>query len=377
MSLSHDDLAALLAVSTISLVGPAAQMRVLQEGPQRSWAALASDRPDRSPALASLRWEKLVAEAASIDPQEVLDRHLRSGVHVVLHGEPGYPVRLLEQPAPPVMLFASGPSRDALSPHRPTVAVVGTRNATRVGRESAVRLGRELADAGVTVISGLALGIDGEAHRGALESSCPEATPIGVVAAGLDITYPRRHADLHREVAARGALISETPLGCRPTAWRFPARNRIIAGLSDIVVVVESRAKGGSMLTADEALARGIEVMAVPGHPTSPASVGANALIATGAGLIAEPRDVLDRLGLSMPERADRSRAVVDVPLDHRQRTVLDALGDQPSALEELVVRTPLTIGEVAHALTELELMRLVSCESGWYERSSAVSGRS
>lgn len=376
--LDQADLGSLLALASISVVGPAALLRVLHEGPAKSWAALTSGHPERSEALASLARDKLVREAAAIDPEEVLQRHLASDVVMVLRGDPGYPSRLREDPAAPVLLFASGPLGDLLSPHRPTVAVVGTRNATRVGREFATQIGRELSEAGVTVVSGLALGIDGAAHRGALQASGSDTPVVGVVASGLDITYPRRHSDLHQQVAHRGLLLSETPLGCRPTTWRFPARNRIIAALSDVVVVVESRAKGGSMLTADEAGGRGIEVMAVPGHPTSPASAGTNNLIASGSVLLSDTRDVLDVLGLATPGPAGhgRPRAVVDVQLDVRQRSVIDAIGDQPASLEEIVVRTHLTVEESARALTELEVQGLVSSSSGWYERSSSTGLR-
>lgn len=372
-ALADDDLAALLALASISWLGPSALMRSLHEGPRRVWSAAASGHPERSPALATLKTAKVAAEARRLDPDEVLDRHRTAGVEMVLFGQAGYPARLVDDPAPPVLLFSSGPMGEALSPHRPIAGVVGTRNATRVGRNFATDLGRNLAAAGVVVTSGLALGIDGSAHRGALAAPAQVQAPVvGVVASGLDIAYPRRHADLHREVSQNGLLVSETPLGCRPTAWRFPARNRIIAALSDVVVVVESRAKGGSMLTADEAIDRGIGVMAVPGHPSAPAAAGTNSLIASGAGMVTEPRDVLDALGVqpTAPEGASSSPPVVAHSLDVRQRAALDAIGDQPAALEEVVVRTRLTVEEAADVLTQLEVMGLISCSSGWYERS-------
>lgn len=372
--LGHDDLAALIALASISVVGPAALIRAFHEGPARCWSALASGHPERSEALVTLSRQKLTREAAMIDPHQVLERHLASDVVILVRGGPGYPARLLRDPAAPALLFASSPLGDLLSAHRPTVAVVGTRNATRVGREFATRIGRELAEAGVTVVSGLALGIDGAAHRGALQCSESDAPLVGVVASGLDISYPRRHSDLHQQVARRGLLLSETPLGCRPTTWRFPARNRIIAALSDVVVVVESRAKGGSMLTADQALLRGIDVMAVPGHPTSPAAAGTNALIASGSGLLSDTRDILDALGLTLPgsTASGPPPVFVDAQIGFRQRRVLEAIGDQPASLEELVVRTHLTVDETAESLTELEVLGLISCCSGWYERCSS-----
>lgn len=382
--LADDDLAALLALASNPWLGPSALMRSLHEGPRKVWTAVASGHPERSPALATLKTSKVAAEARGVDPEEVLARHRSAGIEMVVFGEPGYPARLIADPAPPVVLFATTPMSELLSPHRPAAAIVGTRNATRVGRTFASDLGRDLAAAGVVVVSGLALGIDGAAHRGALEAGATEngsrpGSVLGVVASGLDITYPRRHADLHRDVARHGVLISETPLGCRPTAWRFPARNRIIAALSDVVVVVESRAKGGSMLTADEAGDRGIAVMAVPGHPTAPAAAGTNSLIASGVQLATGSRDVLDNLGVRQPttQGADRPRSAVDRPLDVRQREVLEAIGDQPAALDEIVVRARLTVEETADVLTQLEVIGLVSCSAGWYEPSSTGGERS
>jgi DNA processing protein len=312
----------------------------------------------------------LVAAARMLDPHQELERHGRDGRRVLVAGTPGYPARLLHDPAPPAVLFAAG---DPSVLAQPTVAVVGTRNATRAGRDLAAGWGAELAAAGVAVVSGLALGIDAAAHRGALHAaSQPDrglrvGAPVGVVAAGLDIVYPRRHVELHREVALRGVLLSEVPLGVRPNTWRFPARNRIIAGLADAVLVVESRAVGGSILTAGEALERGVPVLAVPGHPGAPASAGTNDLLFDGAGFVRSTTDVLAHLGLQPPEppTSGPGRAL----LDPSSEAVLAAIGSQPSALAEVVARCELDLEEVSSTLVALEAAGRVVRTAGWYEQ--------
>ena len=176
------------------------------------------------------------------------------------------------------------------------MALVGTRAPTRYGIGVAAQFGADLAAAGVSVVSGLALGIDGAAHEGACGAGAP---PIGVVAGGLDDPYPRRHARLWERVAARGVVVSESPAGVRTEKWRFPVRNRLLAALSDVVVVVESRHHGGSRHTVDAAVARGVPVGAVPGSIRSATSEGTNALLADGAFPVCSYGDILVALSLA------------------------------------------------------------------------------
>lgn len=385
--------ALLVALASLPGIGPATVWRCHREGEaERAWSAASGGRPGTNRMLAGpvgrmgpTTAARLVDAARSLDPMTELARHRAHGRRVLVHGRAGYPERLRHDPAPPAVLFAEGRAEVTA---QPTVAVVGTRNATRAGRELAVRLGAELAEAGVSVVSGLALGIDGAAHQGALgdlhrpgphggagEAHHRAAGPVGVVASGLDIVYPRRHAALHRRVAAGGVLLSETPLGHRPVAWRFPARNRIIAGLADAVVVVESRSAGGSMLTVNEALDRGVDVLAVPGHPTAPAAAGTNDLIFDGATIVRSNDDVLHAVGLgrSNPSGPDPGPPEVTDPA---ARSVLDALGDTPASLPEVVARTGLDLGEVSRALVELEGSGRVARSSGWYERCGGGGNR-
>lgn len=215
------------------------------------------------------------------------------GALVLDAGHERWPFAL--DPDPPVLLFVAGDPELLVSGRR--VAVVGTRRCSAVGRSVAREIGWTLAEAGVNVVSGLALGIDASAHQGAGRITTGAAR-IGVVASGLDMPYPRRNAALWDEVARSGVLISETPMGERATRWRFPARNRLIAALSELVVIVESHATGGALLTVDEAAARGIDVAVVPGSVTSPACDGSNELLMDGAVPVRNGRDICEMLGL-------------------------------------------------------------------------------
>ena len=319
---------------------------------------LAARRLD--PAL-SARWRQ---EAAEIDVAERWATHVDTGVGVVVQGDRTFPRPLQHDQEPPAVLFSLG-SLEVLD--RPRVAVVGTRRCTSAGRATARELGHDLAAAGVCVVSGLAQGIDGEAHRGALEAE-RGAPPAGVVGTGLDIVYPRRNAGLWSRVAAAGCMISEYPLGTRPTAWRFPARNRIIAALADVVVVVESHAHGGSMHTVDAALERDRPVMVVPGPVRSPASAGTNDLLAAGSAPVRDARDVLAVLGL---DSAATSRGRVDprpAP-DPSAGAVLDALGWEPATIDTVAVRLGQPLGAVAVELSRLERDGWLSRQGGWFER--------
>ncbi|HVM01082.1 MAG TPA: DNA-processing protein DprA [Acidimicrobiales bacterium] len=310
-------------------------------------------------------WGEGLARAAAATPlAEVADAHRRAGVAVHLLGGEGFPAALAHDHEAPPVLFSFG---DLAVLQGPRVGIVGTRRATGYGRDVARQLGRELAEAGVAVVSGLALGIDGAAHEGALGARAPAAPPVGVVGSGLDVVYPRRHADLWRRVALAGVLLSEAPLGARPEPWRFPARNRLIAALADVLVVVESHAAGGSLHTVRAAAERGVTVMAVPGPVRSPASAGTNALLADGCPPARDSGDVLVALALetaAAPPRPDRRP-----PPTGEEAAVLDALGWQPVTVEELVEATSLPPSRVALALARLEQDGWARGRGGWWER--------
>ena len=223
-------------------------------------------------------------------------------------------------------------------------------------------------------MSGLALGVDGAAHQGALAAAA--APPVAVVGSGLDVVYPRSHARLWAQVAEAGLVLSEAPLGGRPESWRFPARNRILAALADVVVVVESRAQGGSRHTVNAADERGVKVMAVPGPVRSPSSAYANDLLATGSAPARDSTDVLVALHLEGKAPPLRPAAHPVPPADPVQAAVLEAMGWQATSLEQLVGRTGHTPAEVSVALARLEVGGTVVSRDGWWEQAVCDGSR-
>ena len=275
--------------------------------------------------------------------------------HVFVEGRPGFPVD--DVPEPPVVLLAEGDRPDAFA--QPCVAVVGTRAATPHGLEDAYELGAVLARAGVTVVSGLAIGIDAAAHEGAIDAG---GVVVGVLGTGLDVVYPRRHRALFDRVRAAGLLVSELGYGVQPRPGAFPVRNRIIAALGQVTVVVEATLKGGARITAERALDYGRTVMAYPGSRRNPSAAGTNALIYDGAGAVLEPSDVL--VGLQL----ERGHPRVDLrsPPDGDAAAVLRACHGEPATLDQLASRTALTPSAVIAAVRALE-------HAGWMERARGL----
>jgi DNA processing protein len=286
-------------------------------------------------------------------------------VPTVERGRAGYPPLLAQLHDPPRRLYLRGAGRELLE--KPMVAVVGARSASPYGSQVARMLGRELAAAGLVVVSGLARGIDAEAHRGALDAGGKTAAVLGC---GIDRDYPARHAELARRIAAAGLIVSEYAPGIEPAPWRFPARNRIIAGLALATVVVEARERSGALITADFALELGREVFAVPGEITAALSAGTNRLIRQGAAPLLGAGDVLDVLGI------DRAAPAIAVEVSDEGRRVLALLADAPLAADELVRRLKVGPSEVGRALVELELGGLISEGEGTYRLQLAgISG--
>jgi len=263
---------------------------------------------------------------------------------------------------PPRRLYVRGHG-DAELLARPAVAVVGARSCSPYGAQVARLLGRELAAAGLIVVSGLARGVDAEAHRGALEA---DGVTVAVLGCGIDRDYPAVHARLADQICERGLVVSEYEPGVEPAPWRFPARNRIIAGLSVATVIVEARERSGALITADFALEDGREVFAVPGEITSALSAGTNRLLQQGATPLLSPADVLELFSLS----ATQAKRVV---VDGETRVVLERLSETASTADELARATGLDPGRLAAALVELELAGAASEADGVYR---AVVGR-
>ncbi len=261
---------------------------------------------------------------------------------------------------PPPGLFLRGAAEPELLA-RPAVAIVGARACSPYGRQVARRLARELATAGLVIVSGMARGVDAEAHRGALEAS---ATTVAVLGCGIDRDYPAAHRALAADIAASGLVVSEYAPGVEPAPWRFPARNRIVAGLCAATVVVEARERSGALITCDFALEEGREVFAVPGEITSSLSAGSNALLRLGATPLTRAEDVLESFGL---DPAPRPQPV----LGDVAALALERIREAPTSADELSRATGQSAEKLAVALTELELAGVVTQEEGVYRASA------
>jgi DNA processing protein len=293
------------------------------------------------------------------DPDAVAAELSRRSTHVWVEGDADFPfTRPVEEQ--PYVLFGEGSAPSAFA--RPRVAIVGTRSATPHGLADATELGRFLARAGATVVSGLAIGIDGAAHEGALDAG---GDVVGVVATGLDVEYPRRHKALYRRVRAQGVVVSEHWFGVRPDRARFPVRNRIIAALCDVLVVVEATRTGGARITANEAAGYGRAVLAMPGSRRNAAAAGCNALIRDGAGTLLEPSDVLQSIELVFGGRAQWAPPPPP-PQSRGGKAVLHALAGEPATVDDLIVRTQLSATDVINALRELETSGAVFRQRGY-----------
>ncbi|WP_416547250.1 DNA-processing protein DprA [Limnohabitans sp. DCL3] len=276
-------------------------------------------------------------------------------------GDPDYPAALLEIPDPPLMLYALG-QIDALRQHAigQSVAMVGSRNPTPQGLIHAREFARCLAASGLTIVSGLALGIDGAAHEGALQGVVdgPLGTTlptIAVVGTGLDRVYPRQHRDLAHQIAQRGVLLSEYPLGTPPLAPNFPRRNRLISGLSQVTLVVEAALQSGSLITAQQALEQGRDVMAIPGSIHATQSKGCHLLIKQGAKLVESAQDVLEELR-GPGHVAQVPLAFTSTAEDLPEDELLTALGHDPVSLDALQARCGLPTARLQAQLLELEM---------------------
>jgi DNA processing protein len=347
---------------------------------------------------------KFMASARLTDVDEVGARYDRAGVAILLPGGAGYPTMLIGDPGAPAALFALGDPM--VLEDQPRVAIVGTRSATHYGRQVASELAADLVEEGVVVISGLARGIDGAAHAGALRADVVDAaSPVAVVGTGLDIVYPSSNAMLWEQVAARGAVFSESAMGTKPHPGVFPARNRIIAALSDVVVIVECHHGGGSLYTADAAARRSIPVCAVPGSVMSPASEGTNALLVDGCTPVRDATDVLVAVSLARTgreefwgaegDRGDSSRGVAAQgrrrertgasvesnrsqstsnrtrpKMSQHQQAVFDAVDDTPTAFETILIRTDLPIASAVEACDYLVERGVLSAGAGWWSRA-------
>lgn len=352
------DLAAWLRLTLVPGLGPAQQRKLLSAFglPRQIFDASRSS-------LAGVVGNE-AADLLSAQPdQAAIDTALawasEDGNHILTLADAAYPKALLDIADPPALLYAKG-NADLLD--RPALAIVGARSATPQGEENAHAFARHLCSAGLTIVSGLALGIDAAAHRGALADEA--AATIAVIGTGADRIYPARNASLAREIAARGLILSEFPLGSAAQRHHFPRRNRLIAGLSLGVLVVEAAVGSGSLITARLATECGLEVFAIPGSIHSPLSRGCHRLIRDGAKLVETAEDILEELRprlelprpTSAPAAANPTRPADDGDGDEASKKLLSALGHDPVDIDTLALRCGLTVDALYAMLLAMEL---------------------
>lgn len=357
-----------LGFSLVPGIGPKRLLLLTQAfGALRSaWEA--SDAHLRAAGLDSESAANLLQTRAQVDLDRELAKIERVGASLLTPEDGNYPSLLKNLPDPPLALYLRG----TLTPQDDlALAVVGTRKATSYGRDAAAFFSRQLAQQGVTIVSGLAHGIDGAAHRGALEAG---GRTIAVMGSGIDRIYPPDHAELARQITQQGALISEFPVGSKPEARHFPRRNRIISGLSLGVLVVEAPEQSGAMITATQAAEQGRDVFAVPGAIFSAASTGTNRLIQDGAKLVITVEDILDELDIAHRKVEARTLTRQITPSGKDEPALLRFLGRQPLPVDELVRQSGLPTAEVLSTLTLLELQGYVEDDGrGSYRRVGFV----
>jgi DNA processing protein len=358
MLTDHDELGAWLRLLQTPGIGPETARKLLAAfGPpqaiwtqsQREWARVVSTRialamaqdPQELQALLRKTWAWLEA-----DPEHRA---------IVTLGDKDYPAALLQTEDPPALLYVMGQINQlGCLQASQTMAMVGSRNPTPQGRLNAQAFARSLSQAGFSIVSGLALGVDGAAHEGALEgASLGQLATIAVVGTGLDRVYPRSHLQLAHRIAQQGLILSEYPLGTPPRAENFPRRNRIISGLSQGTLVVEAALESGSLITARQALDQGREVFAIPGSIHSPQSKGCHALIRQGAKLVESAQDILEELH---PDSSLTQMPLTLEPASAAETGLLAHLGHDPVNLDNLQARTGLDTAHLQAELLDLEL---------------------
>lgn len=294
----------------------------------------------------------LIQAQRTLDLDAELERAERAGIQLLTRDDAGYPAALAQIPAPPPLIYIKGRLEEV---DDWSVAVVGTRSPSIYGRDAARRIVGDLAGAGVTVVSGLAIGIDTTAHTAALEAG---GRTIAVLASGLDQVYPERNRALAEQIIAQGALVSEFPIGTRPIPQLFPVRNRVISGLSLGTLVIEAGIGSGALITVRYALEQGRDVFAVPGQIFSPKSAGPNQLIRDGAGLVTQAQDILEALNLS--SAAIQQEVQAAFPEDPTEAALYELVGYEPQHVDDLRRQSALPIPVVSSTLAMLELKGLV-----------------
>ncbi|BCL76408.1 DNA processing protein DprA [Jeongeupia sp. HS-3] len=364
--MADSDLVDWLRFATVPGVGPRRQLGLLRAfgSPAAVLAADEARLSEHLPASALLAWQAATAEPMPVMVEATLTWLAQPGSRVLVLGDADYPQRLLDLPDPPVLLYLKGKA-ELLS--RSMLGIVGSRGATPQGLVNAEAFAETMAGAGLTIVSGLAAGIDAAAHRGGL--SGPGST-VAIVGTGLDRVYPAGNRALAHRIAEEGLIISEFALGSPPKAEHFPRRNRLIAALSQGILVVEAAMGSGSLITAKQAVELGREVFAIPGSIHSPQARGCHRLIKDGAKLVESADDVLDELDWQTRLAAPAKRVQPAVAEQAEDAAVMLALGHDPTDIDTLVVRSGLTVEQLCAILLGLELAGHVApLPGGRYQR--------
>lgn len=346
-----DEAAYWLAFSRVPHIGPVRIERLLARFGALS-AAWAAPSAELRVVLDTRPLAELASARRAVDPPRELERIERLGIQVCHPGHPLYPRLLAEISGRPAILYVRGEITPA---DEAAVGIVGTRRATPYGRQVAERMASELGQGEVTVVSGLARGIDAAAHQAALEAG---GRTIAVLGSGADVIYPSEHRRLAERILDAGAIVSEQPPGAKPDAQNFPARNRIISGMSLGVVVIEAPMRSGALITASFAADQGREVFVVPGSVLAPNSEGTNSLLRDGARIVRHGQDVLEdlRIGNGQPGRITQG----ELPLAPDEMRLLGAVNDEPKHIDELAEELTMATGAVSALLLTLELKGLV-----------------
>jgi len=299
------------------------------------------------------KFRKMIFRQDPTKEFETYERMKEKKMSFVTLMDPAYPSRLRKIPSPPYAIYYKGALPDE---KKKTAAIVGARSCSAYGKKMAEEFAKELAKNGVQIISGMALGVDGAGQRGAIEAG---GTSFAVLGCGVDICYPRENFSLYQSLEEKGGVLSEFPVGTEPLKQNFPARNRIISGLSDVVLVMEAKEKSGSLITADMALEQGKDVYALPGPITSSLSKGCHELIKQGAGILISPKELLEDLGISSKSVSEKLLEN-KIVLESAENIVYSCLNFQPMSPNQISAAVKLPIQSVLEALIRLELMGYV-----------------
>lgn len=312
--------------------------------------------------------EYFLKSALNLDAEQEIESTAKVGGHIYIKGEEGYPQEFLNIKEPPLVIYVRGNLNTELAP---TVAIVGTRKITPYGRRATVKLAGDLAESGIIVVSGLARGVDSVAHAEAVKRKKPTWALIGT---GIGRCYPAENKELALGIIENGgAIISEYPFATAPLAQHFPRRNRLIAALSRIVLVVEGEVKSGALITAKMALEQGLDIFAVPGPIDSPTSGGPNKLIKEGAGICLDARDIIDSLpvniksNLEIKELYKEKKEILDISPEEEK--ILNAVGDGETTIDELAEKLNMDVPGLSTILFSLEISGYLRCEEGKYSK--------